>query len=621
MLFGYKILIYCTSKIYENKFCEFISTLNEELVPHNWRILTFCTETDLFKGDRNNKGEKNIFDLINYDIADAVLYAEEKILDKEVIKKIKKNAREHEIPVFVYEGDNPDTYNIKFDTRKGFYKVVHHIIGQHGISNVHFMSGKKGSWQAEERLEVFKQVLAENNIPFDESMISYGDFWERPTARETYKLLERVNIPKAIICANDVMALSVISVLKKKGYRCPEDIIVSGFDGVENIFYSTPKITSALCNYQTLGIELSNFIEEVYQVKSKPSTRLIDPSFIISESCGCQPVMPANSLDFITKLSERYGEFRDEEKSLSNMSVCIHDSDSIEDVRKNIRPDLLYDARFLLKKECIDQDLDPNVTTSGSTYGEQMFVMVDPDTSKYQICPYINTSDLIPDIKNVFDHNPKPLIFTPVNNIDNPLGYLCFCFTNYDVKNYAKITQIATWLGNAISGYRNVQYQKKLQRKIEEMYSHDSLTNLYNRNGFIKIYENLIDDLSVSKISLAMCDLDNLKQLNDNFSHSEGDNAIKQVAKALSHALQGGYYCRYGGDELLALYPFEVKSQDLQKKLDKALAEYNKKSGKPYEISTSLGVYTSGKTKFETLFKNADALMYQQKQQKKNHRQ
>ncbi|MCR5189291.1 MAG: GGDEF domain-containing protein [Treponema sp.] len=621
MLFGYKILIYCTSKIYESKFCDFVSTLNDELVPHNWRILTFCTETDLFKGDRNSKGEKNIFDLINYDIADAVLYAEEKLLDEKVKNKILERAKKHKIPVFVYEGNNPDTFNIKFDMKKGFYKVVHHIIGQHGIRDVHFMSGTKGSWQAEERLQVFKDVLAENDIPFDESMVSYGDFWERPTAKATYKLLERDNIPKAIICANDMMALSVISVIKKKGYRCPEDIIVSGFDGVENIFYSTPKITSALCNYQTLGIEVANYIEEVYQVNPKPTTRLIDPSFIISESCGCQPVMPANSLDFITKLSERYGEFRDEEKSLSNMSVCIHDSNSIEEVRKNIRPDLLYDARFLLKKECINQELDPNKTYSDSTYGDEMFVMVDPDKSKYESCPFIKTSDLIPDMKEILEKNQKPLIFTPVNNIDMPLGYLCFCFSNYDVKNYAKITQIATWLGNAISGYRNVQYQKKLQQKIEDMYSHDSLTNLYNRNGFIKIYEGMLDDESISKISLAMCDLDNLKHLNDNFSHSEGDNAIKQVAKALANALQGGYYCRYGGDELLALYPFEVKYEDLQKKIDLALDKYNQTSGKSYQISASLGVYTSGKTAFETLFKNADELMYQQKQKKKNHRQ
>jgi len=594
--------------------------LNEELLPYNWRILTFCTETDLFKSNRNSKGESNIFNLINYDIADAILYAEEKILDNQVKSSILSNAKKHDIPVFIYEGNNPDTFNIKFDMKKGFYKVVNHIIGQHGIKNVHFMSGKKGSWQAEERLEVFKEVLEKNNIPFDESMVSYGDFWERPTTEATYKLLERDNIPRAIICANDTMALSVIAVLKKKGFRCPEDILVSGFDGIEDIFYSTPKVTTALCNYQTLGIEVANYINEVIVNHSKATTRLIDPSFIISESCGCQPLTPASSLDFITKLSERYGEFRDEERSLSNMSVSIHDSNSIEEVRKNIRQDLLYDARLLLKKECIDQDLDPNKNYSDSTYGDQMFILVDPNKSNYQKTPYIKTSDLIPNIKEVFENFPKPLIFTPVNNIDMPLGYLCFCFTNYDVKNYAKIGQIATWMGNSIAGYRNVQYQKKLQQKIEDMYSHDSLTNLYNRNGFIKLYESILDDQSIKKVSLAMCDLDNLKYLNDNFSHSEGDNAIKQVAKALANALPGGYYCRYGGDELLALYPFQVNVQELQEQIDKALENYNKTSGKDYKISASLGLYTSEKTAFEILFKNADALMYQQKMKKKNHR-
>lgn len=621
MLYGYKILVYCTSKVYESKFCEFLTTLNEELVPNNWRVMVFCTETDLYHNDRNNKGEANIFDLINYDVADAFLFAEEKLLNSTIKNSFIEKAQNKNIPVFIYEGTRPDTYNIKFDMRQGFYKVCHHIINQHGIKNLHFMAGKKGFWQSDERLEVFKQALKDNNIPFDESMVSYGDFWDEPAARATQKLLDSGNIPKAIICANDTMAISVTNVLKKNGYRCPEDIIVSGFDGIEEIFYSTPKITSILCNYQTLGIEIADFIMEVDTVHTKPYTRLVETSFILSESCGCQPVTPSHSLDFISKLSERYDVFRNSEKSLNNMSVLIHDANSLDEVKSILKGDLLYNTRFLVKTECTDENMDPNISHTDSTYGNSMYVLLDSDANHKLKSNFIKTEELIPSMKQVLDKYKKPLIFVAVNNIDMPIGYLCFCFTNYDVRNYVKISQIATWLGNAISGYRNVKFQKHLQEKIEDMYSHDSLTGLYNRNGFIKLYETLLIDPAIKKVSMAMADLDNLKYINDNFSHSEGDNAISVVANALKNAQDGGYYCRYGGDEMLAIYPFETKPETLQKEVNKYLNKYNKISGKPYKISASIGVYNSPKTNFEELFKNADALMYAEKLLNKNRRQ
>ena len=57
MLFGYKILVYCTSQVSKTSFTEFISTLNDELVNHNWRVMVFCTESDLGKEIKNKKGE------------------------------------------------------------------------------------------------------------------------------------------------------------------------------------------------------------------------------------------------------------------------------------------------------------------------------------------------------------------------------------------------------------------------------------------------------------------------------------------------------------------------------------------------------------------------------------
>ena len=622
MLFGYKILVYCTSKIYENKFCDFISTLNDELVSHNWRVLLFCTESELGENNKNSKGNSNIFDLINYDIADAVLVSEDNIRDKSVLNKIIKNARQRDIPAFVLHGHSEYTYNIKFNQIKGFEKVVRHVVEQHEIRSLHFIGGFKDNEYTRLRLDVFKRILQKNDIPFNDSMVSYGDFWEGPTKKIVQKLIDENRVPQAFICANDVMAIATVSVLKQNGFSCPKDVIVTGFDGIETIFYSNPKITSALCNFQTLGIEVAQFIFEVDAKKLPPSTRLIDPSLIISESCGCQSITPSNSLDFITSLSDAYGRYRLEDTWLNNMSVVVRDCKNVDEVMTALKNDLLYNVFCIVKAECIDDNTNPNVSNTESTYGDSLYVLLDSDCGAPYQNRYITKEQILPPerMKLMMDNYRKPFIFTPINNIDLPLGYVCFCFCNYDTQNYIKVNQIGNWLSNAISGYRNMKYQLKLQQKIEDMYKHDSLTGLYNRNGFMRVYEDIMNDCAIDSISLSMCDLDNLKKINDKYSHNEGDNAIRVVADALSNACPDGYFCRYGGDEIIGLYPYIVDPNFIQQKVEEYIDNYNKISEKPYLISTSIGTVTSTKVSFEEIFAKADELMYKQKITKKNRR-
>ncbi len=122
------------------------------------------------------------------------------------------------------------------------------MIEDHKVQKPHFMAGHKNNVFSNERIEVFKKVLAENNMPFDESMISYGDFWAFPCRAATAELLKRKELPDSIICANDIMAINVCDVLKEAGIKVPDDILVSGFDGLDEAFISSPGITTAICD-------------------------------------------------------------------------------------------------------------------------------------------------------------------------------------------------------------------------------------------------------------------------------------------------------------------------------------------------------------------------------------
>lgn len=624
MLFGYKILVFCTSKIYEDRFCEFLNNLNESLKVHNWRVMVFCTESDLYKNNKNTDGTRKIFELINYDIADCVLISDVDIKDKLVKQKIMSNAKAKNIPVIVAGNAYPDAFNISFSLKSGFEQVVRHIIEFHKVKKLHFMAGKKDNLQSNERLSIFKEILIEHDIPFSEDMVSYGEFWDIPTRKATQALIDNDRLPDAIICANDVMALTVISTLRKNGYDCPDDVLVTGFDGIQQIYYSNPKITTAICDHGEYGSEIAKFVLEIDEKKLEPCTRTIDSKIYVSESCGCNPFMPTDTLDYISYVTNSYNRYRIEDVSLSNISVAIHDCKTIEEVSEVLKSPLFYNVFVLIKAECLDDDVDPNVSHTSTTFGNAMYVCLDSDKTDNPGGFYIKTSELIPRMKDILDYYRYPLIFTSLHNVDTPLGYLCFCFCSYERQNYTKVGQISTWLGNAFSGYRNVNYQRKLQNKIEIMYQHDSLTGLLNRNGFQRIYNSVLKDDSVKIISLAMCDLDNLKFINDNYSHNEGDNAITVVAKALENSLPKnvkGYFCRYGGDEILGLFIGTIDDSLIRGKVQNYIDEYNLTANKEFEVSTSIGIYTSEKTSFREMFGKADKIMYEQKMLKKNRRQ
>lgn len=633
MLNGYKILVYCTSRIHESNFKYFISALNDDLILHDWRVLIFSTLTDLFLKTDNSKGEAKIFELINYQIADAVLVSNENLLDDDVKKSILQKAKSHNIPTFVLGGSDSDYFNIGFNQKLGIRKITKHIIEQHNVTNLHFLCGRENSDISNERLEAFKEVLEEHNIKYDDSMKSYGDFWDGPAKKAVQKLVDEGRVPGAIICANDSMAIAAVSVLQRNGYKCPRDVIVTGFDGIEYIFYSNPKITSAMCSYQYLGMETAKFILQVdSQLKNnahvEPFSKFVEPNLIISESCGCasnssgsfQKAFSNQSIEFITSTGAYYNLFRDEEYAYSQLSFSIQECSNLDEVSQKMHEVLKMNMKCYLKAECISNENCPNISHTESVYGDLMYVLFD-STSPQNEKKLFDTKNLVYNIDELFEIK-KPLIFSPLNHIDLTLGYLVFYFDFYHKENFNKVSQITTWISNALFGFRTLKYQHYLQNRIERMYSLDALSGLYNRTAFLKMFEELQKNENVEVMTLVMCDLDNLKMINDTYGHAHGDIAIKTVANAFLSSFDSKkcICCRYGGDEILALFTKKIDGEYVEEAINNYIKEYNENSGNPYKVSASIGIYSSHDKNFDSMLSFADELMYKKKMAKKNRR-
>jgi len=163
--------------------------------------------------------------------------------------------------------------------------------------------------------------------------------------------------------------------------------------------------------------------------------------------------------------------------------------------------------------------------------------------------------------------------------------------------------------------------RKRMEEELKNLAHHDPLTGTYNRGYGLGLLQRQIKLAKRNKTSflLAYADLDNLKKINDQFGHEEGDKVITQIANLFQSVLREiDIIIRMGGDEFLLVFPdSSVKEIPIiKKRLYDKLALQNRVSNKPYKIEFSIGFscYDFEHPKsIEELMRIADQKMYKNK--------
>jgi diguanylate cyclase (GGDEF)-like protein len=152
---------------------------------------------------------------------------------------------------------------------------------------------------------------------------------------------------------------------------------------------------------------------------------------------------------------------------------------------------------------------------------------------------------------------------------------------------------------------------------------YDQLCGLLNRRGFIQraIRRNR-ENVGRTAYCVFM-DLDHLKEINDTFGHSAGDDALHGVSTILREITDDmDLIARIGGDEFVGMFINEAPDFGLlfKAKFKKACEQYNSRSGKPYYVEASVGVAkfvcTMG-LEVSTIIGEADKYLYEAKQSRR----
>ncbi len=158
-------------------------------------------------------------------------------------------------------------------------------------------------------------------------------------------------------------------------------------------------------------------------------------------------------------------------------------------------------------------------------------------------------------------------------------------------------------------------------KQLRQLSLVDELTGLYNRRGFLLLAEEqlLLARRAKRNLLIFYADLDGLKQINDELSHTAGDEAIAQAARSLSETFRNtDIKARIGGDEfiVMAIEAEGHNAEALLRRLHEKLAEHNQ--------CMSVGVvsYNSeDEVPLEDIIAEADRAMYKEKRRKPGRRE
>ncbi len=150
-----------------------------------------------------------------------------------------------------------------------------------GYQKIAFVGGQYYDLGSSNRLHGVKQTLQDAGVPLENRYIWLGDSTRADGYRMTKQLMEEHELPEAIVCANNYIALGCVDAIKALGYRIPDDIGVIAFDDYPFANMIDPPLTVVDINVRDLGIQAGKFLVQIIRHPNTQIQTYVTPSNLI----------------------------------------------------------------------------------------------------------------------------------------------------------------------------------------------------------------------------------------------------------------------------------------------------------------------------------------------------
>jgi diguanylate cyclase (GGDEF)-like protein len=198
---------------------------------------------------------------------------------------------------------------------------------------------------------------------------------------------------------------------------------------------------------------------------------------------------------------------------------------------------------------------------------------------------------------------------------------------NYFTPEFMELLRrLAANVSVALENFDRAEEKERAEERIRYLATHDSLTDLPNRNLFGQLLNFSIKaaERYQRKCAVLFIDLDRFKIINDSLGHAAGDELLMEIARRLrSHVRASDVVARFGGDEFVVLINEITETSHAGKMARRLLLALSKPltlAGQECRVTASIGisVYPDDGKDEHTLMKNADSAMYRAKSEGKN---
>lgn len=595
MVNGKRVLALCVSKDGNEETLVYINKIYEMAKERDYICIVYTMTSDVYE---NTSGDNfPMAHTINFDFVDAVIIINDYRLSDANIDEIIACADKAGKPRILIGDIRDNAFSLMYQGDNCFDSICRHVIEHHKCKNVYCMAGIKEASYTQAWLDTYKKVLENNGLEYDESKVGYGQFWELPTRNQVLewakKWHDKSDIPDAIVCTSDSMALAVCDTLRSLGYLVPGNIIVTGFEGTQRGRCYYPRLTTAEKDENATCDIVMEVIESTFDTGEFFTMNVVQQYVMQAyDSCGCNKATVNYADNLSNELYGRLEAFNAHEAFIFNLAGKASECTTKYEVAKVYSEALAKTAYLGLRADAFDAD----ATDCTVKFDDTLDVITGGSSLKCEqkktfplgiFLPNYTTIDQVEDLISVY----------PISYDKKLYGY----YVTYGKDGYADVyghNRIVNMTNVCMNMVRVNNQYRRANDDLMQHHIRESLTGLYNMKGFIKgVQEKYINDIRNRKFVLIAIDIERLKSINEGFGHQEGDRALITVADILrSNVSNDEVVAKYGIDEyLVAFFTKEDPEYTVYTFLNgvyASLKNYNKLNGKSYNIGLNTAYIT-----------------------------
>lgn len=173
--------------------------------------------------------------------------------------------------------------NVRTDSRTGVKLAIDHLHGL-GRRRIGLLNGPLDTVPGAARGQAYVDALAAHGLPYDEALVEVGDFYRAQGRDAARRLLGRAR-PDALMCANDLIALGALDVLRETGLRVPEDVALVGMDDTDLATVAWPPLTSVSLGSAERGRRaVQLLLDRLEDGDAEPRAVTVEPRLVVRAS-------------------------------------------------------------------------------------------------------------------------------------------------------------------------------------------------------------------------------------------------------------------------------------------------------------------------------------------------